>query len=747
MSSTTPAASVDDIARHGWTAVPVDANIIFDKNPIVKPSAWTIADIQFPADDPVVAEVQRYAKEHLTEQTYNHSMRVYHWGFSIIKDQFPELGNKMSLSTWALTCLLHDIGTTHDNLRATLLSFEFYGGILALNLTQKHGASTAQAEAVAEAIIRHQDLGTVGTITFLGQVIQLATIYDNMGGNPGLIDEVTRLDVNGAFPRKGWSGCFSKTIREENGLKPWAHTTHLGEEDFPEGVKNNSLMTDDMMVENLLLDYSDLLARIAYDEVARHRTACLEIHTPAPPASATEDQEILDNIDGRMHGPMTGGASCRCAVPSAAPSPDSFLQWVSNYVSLEFDGARGSWRISGSNGASERESDDDGAHVLLAMTTSPASDVQARWDDIQVVGQFHRCRGVCYQDGISRLCRSAYEVFASQPTRLFLHGFYIRGSLIELWVFDRSGLYCSDMFDIRQDFVQFLSVILSYQQMTDQDLGVPSIIKTDEGGSYISLDDSDQWNYVLKFKWRWARERPEDELLRLAKEKGVWGAVSLDYYDEIESTANLRRGLRWGTHRKFTNVQFPERSRSIEEQQKDDACNAGGLVEHMEETDNLFQNRILACIVTSPVGRPLHTFQPFMAISVLRSEHHTYHHDLESFLYVFLWAIITNHAESPPETSRLRQWSNGDWDELAARKSFDMKQDSFQSILAEFPHEFHSLKPLAEILHQILFPLRTGVIWTGTNDSPEGMSKLYDEIIRVFEEAIASESERFASPP
>ncbi|KAI1191138.1 hypothetical protein F5B17DRAFT_383771 [Nemania serpens] len=244
MSSTTPAASADDIARHGWSAVPCDADAIFKKKPIVKPLALKVADMQFPADDPVVAEVQQYAKEHLMEQTYNHSMRVYHWGFSIIKDQFPEYGSKLSMSTWALTCLLHDIGTTHDNLRATLLSFEFYGGILALNLTKQHGASTAQAEAVAEAIIRHQDLGTVGTISFLGQVIQLATIYDNMSGNPGLIDETTRLDVNRAYPRKGWSGCFAKTIREEYGLKPWAHITHLGEEDFPEGVKNNRLMAD-----------------------------------------------------------------------------------------------------------------------------------------------------------------------------------------------------------------------------------------------------------------------------------------------------------------------------------------------------------------------------------------------------------------------------------------------------------------------------------------------------------------------
>ncbi|GAW19250.1 hypothetical protein ANO14919_087350 [Xylariales sp. No.14919] len=244
MSSTTPAASADDIPRHGWTAVPRDASVIFDKKPMIKPSILKVSDAQFPDDDPVVNEVQHYAKEHLPEQTYNHSMRVYHWGYSIIKDQFPDHASKLSMSTWALACLLHDIGTTHDNLRATLLSFEFYGGFLALNLTKQCGASEVQAEAVAEAIIRHQDLGTVGTITFLGQVIQLATIYDNMGGNPELINEVTRLDVNKAFPRRGWSGCFAKTIREENGLKPWAHTTHLGEDDFPDGVMNNSLMAD-----------------------------------------------------------------------------------------------------------------------------------------------------------------------------------------------------------------------------------------------------------------------------------------------------------------------------------------------------------------------------------------------------------------------------------------------------------------------------------------------------------------------
>lgn len=268
--------------------------------------------------------------------------------------------------------------------------------------------------------------------------------------------------------------------------------------------------------------------------------------SPAPPAPAMDDQELLDNIDGRMHGPMSGFIKKyfgnlqydpQDATLPASPSPDDFLLWFSNHVSREHDGARGSWQIP------EHESADDGACILLTIPDSLAPDVQTRWDHVQVIGQFNHRACVSYQDGLLRLCRSAYEVFASQPTRLLLHGFYIRGSLVELWAFDRSGLYCSDVFDIRENFAKFLSVILSYQRMADQELGKLSIIEAGEGGSYISLDsvempslaklylesqpiasrerlvgtgttcyrarrpDSDRWDYVLKFKWRWARDR------------------------------------------------------------------------------------------------------------------------------------------------------------------------------------------------------------------------------------------------
>ena len=100
-----------------------------------------------------------------------------HLARAIQETQFSS--HALSPRTLALTCLLHDIGTTHNNLRATRLSFEFYGGMLALGLLQSegYGASQSEAESVAETIFRHQDIGEAGKVSFLTGLVQLATIY------------------------------------------------------------------------------------------------------------------------------------------------------------------------------------------------------------------------------------------------------------------------------------------------------------------------------------------------------------------------------------------------------------------------------------------------------------------------------------------------------------------------------------------------------------------------------------------
>jgi cyanamide hydratase len=89
--------------------------------------------------------------------------------------QFTEW--EFTTETWLLTCLFHDVGTVDKHTHGTLMSFEFFGGILALDvLTSKH-APIEQAQSVAEAIIRHQDSAEEGTITTIGLLIQLATQF------------------------------------------------------------------------------------------------------------------------------------------------------------------------------------------------------------------------------------------------------------------------------------------------------------------------------------------------------------------------------------------------------------------------------------------------------------------------------------------------------------------------------------------------------------------------------------------
>ena len=109
------------------------------------------------------------------------------------------------------------------------MSFEFHGGFIALNDLIGFGTPKAQAESVAEAIIRHQDPAPqhtgytipagadidAGTITRLGQLTQISTEFDNMGFQPWLIDQDVIEQVVKQLPRLKWSSCFSRAIRAE----------------------------------------------------------------------------------------------------------------------------------------------------------------------------------------------------------------------------------------------------------------------------------------------------------------------------------------------------------------------------------------------------------------------------------------------------------------------------------------------------------------------------------------------------
>ena len=120
------------------------------------------------------------------------------------------------------------------------MSFEFQGGFIALQHLQSFGSPLAQAESVCEAIIRHQDPGETGTISRMGQLVQIATEFDNMGWQPWLVDRSVIEQVVKQHPRLKWSGCFSQAIQAEIDAKPWCHTTVIP--GFKEAVAGNELM-------------------------------------------------------------------------------------------------------------------------------------------------------------------------------------------------------------------------------------------------------------------------------------------------------------------------------------------------------------------------------------------------------------------------------------------------------------------------------------------------------------------------
>lgn len=382
------------------------------------------------------------------------------------------------------------------------------------------------------------------------------------------------------------------------------------------------------------------------------------------PNPAMEFQDYLYEIDGCISGPSpkfikkyfgkaepalhtpasTGTTSHKVQdIPSTLASSDSFPEWFINFATTnKRDNSRGSWNISGKDEEHRERGLMDNC-TQLSFTLSSIENKEAKpGTAIQAVGLV--CASdVNYRDGLITLCASAQTVFYEQPTRLFLHAFYMRGSLVELWAFDRSGLCCSEVMDAQKDAERFLSLFLQYERMTNQELGMSSIFSMDDKGQYIVLGGDDEsniklyvdsdpivtrqmlvgpatvvyrarlsgaenWSHAVKIKWPWVRDRPENEPLDTASEKKAWGAIKLDEFRELETTAHLRSGMPCNEQRSFSpDATATGNQGEVENHTSTD--DLSGVTQYTEEARRSFVNRTLTCIVTSPLGRALQTFQ------------------------------------------------------------------------------------------------------------------------------------------
>jgi hypothetical protein len=163
------------------------------------------------------------------------------------------------------------------------------------------------------------------------------------------------------------------------------------------------------------------------------------------------------------------------------------------------------------------------------------------------------------------LVRYAREIFSAQDTRRFILGFTLCGSIMRLWEFDRLGVVGSTPFDINKEGERFVSVVLGYLWMSEEELGYDSTI-AGEGRRYTSIqrdgrierlcledlikrqrsvagratrcwkafveDMPNEW-LVVKDSWEY-EERPEEGLLlKEATETGVKNVVRYYHHETI----------------------------------------------------------------------------------------------------------------------------------------------------------------------------------------------------------------------
>ncbi|KAF5531059.1 serine threonine kinase [Fusarium phyllophilum] len=152
-----------------------------------------------------------------------------------------------------------------------------------------------------------------------------------------------------------------------------------------------------------------------------------------------------------------------------------------------------------------------------------------------------------YEEGVEKLLDLARNVFRCQPTRVFLFGLFEAGKQREVWLFDRSGIYRSGLFDHECNVQEVLDV---YGNMTDLELGMNPFIKQEFSGPqyiYIKGDGSKMAPYDSDHSREYKLVLDEEplsypgDIVSMKKsscvERNVWGITQPIDYQYIDARA------------------------------------------------------------------------------------------------------------------------------------------------------------------------------------------------------------------
>ena len=212
--------------------------------------------------------------------------------------------------------------------------------------------------------------------------------------------------------------------------------------------------------------------------------------------------------------------------------------------------------------------------IILKDRTAPLAEPHHA-KDFRVIGELTKTKkSACWKAKFTQLAIYVRDVFAVQPTRWFVHGFLMFGAQMQLWVFDRSGAYSSETFDLRKEPERFVHVITGYALMTKAELGLDTFIQEDGAHPSVIVPDAITGKdrvlqlkatpifsqnaiacrgtscfrtvndtEVVKLSWRPDKKRSEVEHLAMAR--GVKGIPTLVGSRNVTTIEDLRKGLKF----------------------------------------------------------------------------------------------------------------------------------------------------------------------------------------------------------
>lgn len=144
-----------------------------------------------------------------------------------------------------------------------------------------------------------------------------------------------------------------------------------------------------------------------------------------------------------------------------------FFEWFMKFQYTALSGLRRRYHTS-TNKVLRGSEADRKLEIFLTPADAALPDGEHDWSNVLVIGEHKQNPDEDRSTKtLLKLAGYAREVFGSQPERRFVPGFTICGCLIRLWVFDRSGPYNFEKFDIHKEPERFVKVLAGYALMSD----------------------------------------------------------------------------------------------------------------------------------------------------------------------------------------------------------------------------------------------------------------------------------------